>query len=98
MQCSCSVSQLWLCVDLTRAVGIGGRCMWGVCLCKEQKKKAWCKSVCATKLPSPPNRYSRYAVAALWVVEYTLLWQYVESAAGRAHLLWCCATVDHPSA
>jgi hypothetical protein len=37
--------------------------------------------------PSPPNRYSRYAVAALWVVEYTLLWQYAESAAGRAHLL-----------
>ena len=56
MQCSCSVSQLWLCVDLARAVGIGGRCMWGVCLCKEQKKKAWCKSVCATILPSPPNR------------------------------------------
>jgi hypothetical protein len=31
-------------VHRTRGVGIGGRCMWGLCLCKEQKKKAWCKS------------------------------------------------------
>jgi hypothetical protein len=28
--------------------------MWGVCLCKEQKKKAWCKSACATDYAVEP--------------------------------------------